>query len=190
MVKRLTDNWVYGGFLAGIVLLILCPLIVKGWPRALVAVFLLLPAYMVHQYEEHDGDRFRRFVNEKMGEGRVGLSPMAVFVINVPGVWGAIAAALYLAAAVDAGLGLIASYLVVVNGVVHAAPAVATRSYNPGVVTAVVIFLPLGIYSVLEIQAAGGGTALNHAIGLAVAVGIHVAIVAHATRRKAGIALA
>jgi hypothetical protein len=184
--RRLASNWVYGGFLAGILLLILAPLIVKGWPRAVTAVFLLLPAYMVHQYEEHDDDRFRRFVNQKMGDGRVGLSPMAVFVINVPVVWGVIALALYLAAAINAGLGLIAAYLVLVNGVVHAAPALVTRSYNPGLVTAVVIFLPLGIYSLLEIQAAGGGTAMNQAIGLAAAVGIHAAIVAYATRRRAG----
>jgi len=81
---RLIANWVYGGFLAGLLLLFLTPVLVHSWPAPLVATFLCLPAYMIHQYEEHDNDRFRLYVNQKIG--RDALSPLAVFVINVPGV--------------------------------------------------------------------------------------------------------
>lgn len=88
MLNRLIANWVYGGFLAGILLLLLAPVIVRSWPPALVATFLCLPAYMVHQYEEHDNDRFRQALNRLIGHGQEVMSPGAVFVINVPGVWG------------------------------------------------------------------------------------------------------
>jgi uncharacterized membrane protein HdeD (DUF308 family) len=97
MRERLAENWVYGGFLAGILLVALTPLLAAHWPGWMLAVWLMLPLYMVHQLEEHDSDRFRRFVNERVGHGREVLSPRAVFLINVPGVWGVIAASLYLA---------------------------------------------------------------------------------------------
>jgi hypothetical protein len=54
---------VYGRVLAAILMLALSPLLPAGWPLPLADPFLLLPAYMVHQYEEHDRDRFRLFFN-------------------------------------------------------------------------------------------------------------------------------
>ena len=69
MLHRLISYWVYGGVLAGILLLVLAPLLLRGWSTPLAATFLLLPAYMVHQYEEHDQDRFRLFFNETIGQG-------------------------------------------------------------------------------------------------------------------------
>ena len=63
MFARLIANWVYGGFLAGLLLLLLTPVLVHSWPVSLVTTLLCLPLYMIHQYEEHDNDRFRLFVN-------------------------------------------------------------------------------------------------------------------------------
>jgi hypothetical protein len=97
--RQLGLRWVPGRFIVAFT---------DSCPRALLARFArdyvsLPPVYMVHQYEEHDNDRFRLFVNEKIGKQRVGLSPLAVFVINVPGVWGVIGISLALAATVSAG---------------------------------------------------------------------------------------
>jgi hypothetical protein len=177
-------NWVYGGALAGLLLSALAPLITHSWSLALGATFLLLPAYMVHQYEEHDDDRFRRFINETIGHGRDVLSPRAVFVINVPGVWGVIAASLYLAWAVNIGFALVAAYLTLVNAAVHVMPTLVLRRYNPGIVTAVVLFAPLGTLCLWRVQLAGGGTVPYHLLGLAIAIGIHAAIVIHVLRER------
>lgn len=179
MLHRLITNWVYGGSLAGVLLLLLAPLITHAWSPALAATFLLLPIYMVHQYEEHDDDRFRRFLNAHLGKGRDVLSPAAVFIINVPGVWGVIGASTYLAWAVDIGWGLIAVYLVLVNAFVHVISTVALRRYNPGLATGLVLFVPAGTYALWRIQRAGGGSASYEALGLAVAIGIHVGILVH-----------
>jgi hypothetical protein len=183
MVNRLIVNWVYGGFLAGVLLLALVPILAHSWPASLVCTFLCLPIYMLHQYEEHDNDRFRRFLNEAMGKGREVLSPAAVFVINVPGVWGVIGISIALAATVNIGFGLIAVYLVVVNGFVHVAHAIIFRRYNPGLGTAIGMFLPLGGYGIMAIQQAGGGMAAMHVTGAVAAVGIHAAIIAHVARQ-------
>ncbi len=87
MFERLINHWVYGGVLAAGLLLLLAPLLTAGWSAPLIATFLHLPAYMLHQYEEHDRDRFRQFFNQTLGGGHEVLSPLAVFITNVPGVW-------------------------------------------------------------------------------------------------------
>ncbi len=176
-------NWVYGGFLAGVLLLLLAPVLVRSWPPALIACFLCLPVYMLHQYEEHDNDRFRQFVNRTAG-GKEVLSQRAVFVINVPGVWGIIGVSLCLAAAVDLGYALIAVYLVAVNGLIHIAHTLIFRRYNPGLGTAILLFLPLSAYGIREVQLAGAGTIAMHATGLLAAIGIHAVIVAHVMKRR------
>ncbi len=135
MFERLIMHWVYGGALAGILLLIMFPLLTSSWSVPLTLTFFHLPMYMLHQYEEHDKDRFRIFFNETIGGGKEVLSPLAVFIINVPGVWGVIAIATYLAANINIGLGLIAVYLAVINGLVHIGHALLFKRYNPGLVT-------------------------------------------------------
>ena len=187
MLARLIANWVYGGFLAGLLLLLLAPVLVHSWAAPLVATFLCLPVYMLHQYEEHDNDRFRLFVNQKIGKGRVGLSPLAVFVINVPGVWGLVGMALALAATVNVGFGLVAVYLVILNGLIHVVQAVISRGYNPGLGTAIALFIPLGGYGIAAIHQAGGAGFLMHMTGAVAAIGIHVAIIVHVMRRRPGI---
>ena len=183
MIHRLIKFWVYGGALAGVLLLLLTPVLVNGWSLVLIATFLHLPAYMLHQLEEHDGDRFRLFINATIGKGREVLTPAAVFVINVPGVWGVVALSLFLATKVNCGFALIAVYLVIVNAVAHIGQAVVSRRYNPGLATALLVFVPLGACSLWLVHRAGGETLAYHAIGLLSAVVIHAAILAHVRRQ-------
>jgi hypothetical protein len=187
MLTRLINYWVYGGTLAGLLLLALMPALVTGWSVALVAVLLQLPIYMLHQLEEHDNDRFRLFANRVVFGNREVLSRGAIFLINVPGVWGVIAAAFFLARFVNIGYGLIAVDLTLVNAAVHVAAAVAMKRYNPGLVTALFIFLPVGGFGWWQIVQAGGGSAGMQIVGLASAIGIHLAIVAYARLRIAAI---
>jgi hypothetical protein len=184
MLNRIIANWVYGGFMAGVLLLLLAPLLTASWSTALTATYLLLPIYMLHQYEEHDNDRFRLFFNETIGKGKEVLSQEAVFITNVPGVWGVIAISLYLSSEVNIGLSLIAVYLILVNGFVHGAHTLIFRRYNPGLGTALALFVPFGAYTLREVQLVGGGTPLFHGIGVLTAVGIHVAILFHVHKKQ------
>jgi hypothetical protein len=184
MFARLIANWVYGGFLAGLLLLLLTPVLVHSWPVSLVTTFLCLPVYMIHQYEEHDDDRFRLFVNQKIGKRRVGLSPLAVFAINVPVVWGVIGISLALAVKLSAGFGLVAIYLVLLNGAIHVVQALISRAYNPGLGTAIILFLPLAGYGVAAVQQADAGTFLLQMTGMGAAIAIHVAIIFHTMRPR------
>jgi hypothetical protein len=180
-------HWVEGGCLTGILLTALTPFFALYLPLWLLGLWVLLPAYMLHQFEEHDRDRFRLWVNTRMAGGRDVLGPIAVFVINVPGVWGVIAVACALAAFIRPGLGLIAVYLVLVNALGHIAGAVITRAGNPGLITAIALFLPLGVAALLGIQHQGPSLA-DHARGLATALLIHAAIILHIRLRLAHLA--
>jgi hypothetical protein len=184
MLNRLISNWVYGGFLAGLLVLCLTPVLARGWPNALLATFICLPVYMIHQYEEHDDDRFRTFVNRILGNGREVLTPLAVFVTNIIGVWAVLGAAFWLAASVNLGYGFIAAYLLLLNAVIHIVQAIAARTYNPGLITAIVLFFPAGFWCLRSVQAGGLGTPLMHAFGAAVAFGVHLAIAGQVLRNR------
>lgn len=140
---------------------------------------------MLHQLEEHHDDRFRRSFNDVMAGGQEVLSAPAVVVVNVVGVWGVNLIALYLARFVD--LGLIAIYLPLVNAVVHILGAVVQRSYNPRLVTAMLLFLPFGVYALMVVSAVLGVTAADHVVGLACAILLHVTILVHVKRRVAAL---
>jgi hypothetical protein len=177
------NNWMYAGLIAGLFLLALVPLLAGVWSLALLLVYLHGPVYMLHQAEEHVADRFRRFVNLHIGHGREALTTEAVVWINLACVWGTNLAALYLARFVETGLGLISVYAMLVNAVTHIVAAAVLRRYNPGLVTAAALFLPLSLLTLWVLAQTSGVGALDHVIGLAVAVLIHVAIVIHVLRR-------
>lgn len=181
-------NWMYGGLIAGLFLLVMTPVAVAPLGRALVLVYLQLPIYLFHQLEEHHDDRFRRWINDTIGGGREMLSTPAVVVINVVGVWVVDLIALYLARFVGIGLGLIAVYLTLVNAVFHIAVGTVQRRYNPGLATALLLFVPFGVTALLVVSAAPGVGTVDHVVGLAIAVFIHAAIIGYAKLRVAALA--
>jgi hypothetical protein len=98
------------------------------------------------------------------------------FFTNIPGVWGVIALSLYFAVWVNLGWALVAVYLVLVNAMVHIVHAIIFRWYNPGLITSIVLFVPLGSVSLYWV-------ARGHAVGLGCSLTIHGAIVLHFQRR-------
>jgi len=175
----LNETWLAGrwvtaaGFMAG-ALLALVPLLGSAFALPLVLIFLHSPVYMIHQVEEHTRDRFRTFINDAAFGGRDALSVAAVLVINLPLVWGLNLAALYAAFLWGDGFGLVAPYAMLVNGVVHLVATVRSRRYNPGLVTAIILFAPLSIATIVTIEAGIG----FHLAALAIAVLVHVVILA------------
>ncbi|MEM1142868.1 MAG: HXXEE domain-containing protein [Pseudomonadota bacterium] len=115
---------------------------------------LLLLAYIAHQYEEHWvdllGNRYAFYVSvNELLLARLGalassaypLTPAAVFAINTTLVW-----MLGLLAMTYGRVLRFPTYafaaLVLVNAISHIAVALATLSYNPGVMTSVILFGP------------------------------------------------
>ncbi len=153
-------------------LIVMTPLVAHGWDEGTVLIYGFGPAYMLHQVEEHAGDRFRCYINTRVFGGVQALSPMAVLWINLPGVWGLNGLALVAACMTAPGWGLTAPYLAVVNAVVHIATALRFGEYNPGLVTSLLLFLPLGLWALQTVPA----TAAQHWAGLGIAVVAHIVI--------------
>ena len=145
------------------------------WPLPVRLIALLTPAYMLHQMEEHWGDRFRTFVNTRVFGGREALSEAAVFVINVPLVWGLNLGAWWCALSGRFDLALIGLYMMLVNAVAHVV-GVARFGYNPGVVTSFIVFAPLSSAIIVETQEPLSA----HLFALGVALIGHAAIVLYA----------
>lgn len=152
----------------------------------LSAVFLLMPAYMLHQFEEHVDDRFRRFVDQELGLGRPVLTRQDIFLINVPGVWGLFAGAFALSATLALGYGLIPAYSALINVFMHVAPAIKMRRYNPGLISAFLLLLPASIWAITLLSQAEGVTWQYHLLGVGLGIAIHAGIMILAAQRLRG----
>jgi len=178
MSAWLYRHWVAAALCMAVFLLLLAPALTLSWDVPILLIYLLLPIYMLHQVEEHTGDRFRQWVNQRFG-GVEALTPNAVLVVNIPGVWGIGLLSLYAALLFGTGWGLAMIYLVLVNAVIHIAGGIRSRAYNPGLGTAIAVFLPVGGVAFRLVSSTPGVHALHHAVGLAIAIVIHVALVIH-----------
>lgn len=152
---------------------------------AAMLIYAQLPAYLLHQLEEHGDDRFRRYVNERLAGGREALTPGLTFAINLLAVWVLILAAILLAYYVNPALGLVAVYLTGVNAVVHLLMALRRREYNPGLITATALFAPLAVWAATELNRTFEVSAGVQLLALGVAVAGHLAIVAGVALRLA-----
>lgn len=174
MLDRLFQNWVYATPPIAVLLIGLYPFL---GTKVSLPLFLSLPVYMIHQYEEHDNNRFTLFLNGMMGAGKKGLSSADVWIINIIFVWCFLLVVFHLASFAP-GWGVLAAYLLAINGVLHVLWAIKFRKYNPGLWTSIFLFIPLAVW-VFSTTAA---TALIHIVSATFVIGVHVAIMIAARR--------
>lgn len=178
-------QWPYAALFAAAFLAALAPFVFRYAGVPLGLIYLQIPIYMLHQYEEHAEDRFRLWVNKMLGHGQDVLTPIATFWINSLLVWALDFVALYLACFVNLSLGLIAIYLPMLNAWGHIVPALIKKQYNPGLATSIIVFLPVGIFSTYLVSRAAGSDWQDHLLALGVAIAVHATIIAHVRRRIA-----
>lgn len=117
-------------------------------------LWLMLPVYMIHQFEEHGVDALgRRYAFRAALCANLGWTTDAdlahcpatewfIFAVNPGTVWiaGLVAG---LAGPRRVLVGAAALGIPMVNAVAHIVPALRTHTYNPGLVTAVLLFVPV-----------------------------------------------
>ena len=183
MMQGLIIYWVYGTFPAALLLLGLFPAFLSTESLPLGLIYLQIPFYMLHQVEEHTSGRFARFVNQTVGHGKEILTPTAIFWINLPGVWGINLASFLLASFLHVGFGLIAVYLSLLNALTHLLAWLRWRQPNPGLFTALFLFLPLGGLTLWSLSRQTEVTFGFHQLGIFLAVLIHLALVLYFIHR-------
>ena len=123
----------------------------------LFASVMLLIGYIAHQFEEHWVDllgneyAFYDYVNalvrEALGvndDSAAPLTPLAIYVINTSLVWLVGVNAIVYARSYPFAVLAIAA-ITFVNGITHVLAGIINLSYNPGLLTSVLIFIPLSV---------------------------------------------
>ncbi|MEL6646402.1 MAG: HXXEE domain-containing protein [Pseudomonadota bacterium] len=154
----LTEHWMkVGTFMAPFLILVAVSFSDKSTRLDARGISLaLLVVYIIHQFEEHWIDIYGRTYAFKpnLNEFLSGLlrrsgvqefmSDMSVFVINTSLVWLVGALAIWRGSQ-NVFAALCMASIVVVNAISHIGAALIAGSYNPGLLTGVVLFLPVGI---------------------------------------------
>lgn len=175
MRGRIFRNWAYATPPVALLILGLYPFVAD---KIILSLFLSLPIYMLHQFEEHDNNRFSEFLNGMIGEGAKGLSAADIWIINVIFVWFLLLSVFYLAT-ISPGWGVLAGYLLAVNGALHVIWALVFRNYNPGLGTSIFLFFPLAIWIFTDVSA----SFLIHISSIILVVFLHVVIMVVAQRQ-------
>jgi hypothetical protein len=69
------------------------------------------------------------------------------------------------------------------NAFGHIVPSLIKRQYNPGLITSILLFLPVGVLSTYLVSRAAGCNLQDHLLALGVAIAVHGTIIAHVRRR-------
>lgn len=173
MFTLMTD-WALMSGLSGVGLL--SYLFINSDPKLLG--WALLPTYMIHQFEEHyidlKGERyaFQQFFCNFLGYTNIDECPgdkEFIFSVNVPGLYtaGILAGLLNNIKPVVAG-GFAA--IILLNGLVHIIASIKQKTYNPGLLTSIFLFIPISLYYFYEMKKQEKLSNID--IGLCVFIGI------------------
>jgi hypothetical protein len=163
-------DWPWVGLLAGL----FGVAALLGWPRSAHAgsrwkdpswlVCLMLPVYMLHQFEEHGinflGQHYHFLTELCLALGHPDPkncpgTPAFVVAVNCGGgVWIPGLLAILLRHR-NVMVGACAMGIPLVNAIVHIGDALVSGHYNSGVVTAVVLFLPMCAWTLLQLRRNG-----------------------------------
>ena len=145
----------------------------RWWP-------LLLPAsYLLHLFEEwFGGEGFAAWTERALGQP---VSTTRFLVLNAI-VWPLFAALTLVAVKRPAASWFLTSFgtLVVINALLHALGALASSSYSPGLVTGLLLYLPIGTFAIRRGLQQLPASVFARAVFLGVAAHIVVALIAFA----------
>ena len=129
------------------------------WHDARFLNLLLLVAYLVHQFEEHGVDAtgthyaFMPGFNAQFGDlagcggqSECPLNPENIFYVNTILVWLFLIGVMIADSRRHVFASLCAAALLLVNALAHLQGSVIHHAYNPGLLTAIVLFVPLALH--------------------------------------------
>ncbi len=153
------DNWQKTGVIVALFLIIYLSVIVLPQNTLLFALLMCLPLYMLHETEEYVfPGGFAQFVNHNIYKADPETGPVnksAVFWINMVGVW-SILGFFSLAAAFDITQATTIPYFFIFQALLHLIIGIiGRRVLNPGMITAWLIHVPWGVWTIGLLVRAG-----------------------------------
>jgi len=185
-IEWLYKNWAKLCLILSVIVTIIIFLVVKTDNMLLFLIWIQIPIYLLHQFEEHAWPGgFRKYVNLnifKVKNAEYPLSDLSVFWINIPIIWVLMpifAALSYL----NLFFGLWIPYFAVLNSLTHVIAAIVKREYNPGLLVSLLLGIPVAGYALWLFYALISVPLIVTVISILVAVLMHLFLIIFIRKR-------
>jgi len=181
----LYKNWAKLCIILSIIVVVITLLYIKTNNIILFLIWIQIPIYLLHQFEEHSWPGgFKRFVNKEIfnvENGEYPLNDRIIFWINVPIIW--ILMPIFAALSFyNLFFGLWIPIFAVFNSLTHVIGAIVKRKYNPGLFVSVVLGIPVAIYTLWLFYTLINIPLIVTLLSLLVVLLLHLAIIIPAVR--------
>jgi hypothetical protein len=187
MISWFYKNWAKLCIILSIIVAVIILLVVKTNNILLFLIWIQIPIYLLHQFEEHSWPGgFKKFVNKEIFNVEVGEYPLNdtnIFWINVPIIWVLMPIFASLSY-INLFFGLWIPYFAVFNSLTHLIGAVVKRKYNPGLFVSLVLGIPVAIYTLWLFYSLVNVPLIITLLSILAVLLLHIAIIVPAVRRS------
>ena len=150
-MKWIKENWSKSTLFLALYVTILLVLFVMEKDFALFLIWIQVPVYFLHQFEEYVcPGGFMEFFNTKvLGANKTDfpLTKTVSFWINIPIIFIGFPLSAILSGQIEIAIGIWTAYFSILNALSHVG-LFFRNGYNPGLVVSVFLNIPLGIYTI------------------------------------------
>lgn len=178
MFHWLYNNWAKLSLFLSIVVTLLIYTIITPANFLLFLIWMQLPIYLLHQFEEHNWSGFKNYVNRtvfKADEGNFPLNNKIIFWVNIPIIWIVMPVFSALAGS-NIFFGLWIPYFAVLNSLTHVIVSLKNKEYNPGLLVSLILGIPVGVYTLITFYSYIQVPILVSIISILVAVVLHLLV--------------
>ena len=152
MMSWLEENWPKSTIFLAVYSTIFIFLFVLEKDMALFLIWMQIPIYWLHEFEEYvfPGGFMETFNTQALGsdEREWPMSKKEVFWINIPILYIAFPLSAILAGTVNIAIGIWTAYFSILNAASHVGLFVIKKKYNPGLFVSVFLNIPFGVFTV------------------------------------------
>lgn len=175
-MKWFIENWSKLTLFLAVYVTILLVLFVMKQDFALFLIWIQMPIYFIHQFEEYvlPGGFIAFFNTKLLGSTKTDfpLDKKKAFWINVPIVFICFPISAIFATQFDLSFGIWTAYFSIVNGIVHVGSFPKHR-YNPGFLASLLLNIPVGAFTIYYFASHQIISLNAHIIGLFIALTVH-----------------
>jgi len=178
MTNWLYKNWAKLSVLLAIAITLLVIYFIKLENTILFLIWIQIPIYLLHQFEEHARNGFKNYINKKVfqvQEGEYPLNEKNIFWINIPIIW--ILMPIFAGlSSVNIMFGLWIPYFAVFNSLSHVFFSIKNQEYNPGLIVSLVLGIPVGVYALIIYYSYNAVSPINSIISIFLAILLHIVV--------------
>ena len=179
-------NWARICLILSIIVTIIIFLVVKTNNLILFLIWIQIPIYLLHQFEEHYWPGgFKNFFNKEIfnvQDGEYPLNDSSIFWINVPIIW--VLMPIFAALSyINLFFGLWIPYFAVFNSLTHVVAVIVKSKYNPGLFVSLVLGIPVAIYTLWLFYTLINVPLIITVLSLLIVLILHLIITIFSTRR-------